>query len=104
VTPERELPEPVRAALCALDVGPPPGDLADRAYRRAMAEGRPLSLLERFVLAGRRAVLAGAVAATAVWCAVWIAGAEPDPSAEVTLVPDPRELALSVWAGEELGR
>jgi hypothetical protein len=90
----------IQAALRRLDPGQPAPDLTDKAWRRAMAEGRPPSFAERFVLAGRRMVLAGALASAAIWIMVLRDEAGEHEPAVVAM--DPRELALSAWAGEGL--
>lgn len=98
MTRDRDLDAGVRRALGALDSGEPRPDLADRAYRRAMAEGRAPTFAERFVLAGRSMVLAGAAVAAAVWLGVILRGG--DASIAAADPADATEL-LSVWAGEE---
>jgi hypothetical protein len=103
VTGERDLLDrEVIVALRQLDPGQAPGDLAERAFRRAMAEGRPPSLLERFVFAGRRAVLVGALATAAVWCGLLLRGDQAG-SSPAAASADPAELAISAWTGEEIG-
>src|SRR5690606_17887040 len=98
-----ELDRDVVEALRALDPGPPPEGLADRAFRRAMAEGRPPTLVERFVLAGRRVVLAGAALAAAVWIGLFLRGGDPAAGAldQAMVAADPVELTFTVWTGEE---
>lgn len=91
----------IEAALRALDPGPPAPDLAERAFRRALAEGRPASFVERFVLAGRRLVLAGVMTAAAVWAGLILRGGETR-GPETAVAPSPVELAVSVWSGEEV--
>ena len=95
-----DLAPEVLGALREMDPGPAPADLAERAFRRAMAEGRAPSLVERFVLAGRRAVLVGALAAAAVWCGLLLRG-EESGAAQAAAMADPAELAIAVWTGEE---
>jgi hypothetical protein len=90
----------IAAALRALDPGPPPADLAERAFRRAVAEGRPVSFVERFVLAGRRLVLVGVVASAAVWAGLLLRGDDPSLP-ETAVAPSPIELSVAVWSGDE---
>jgi hypothetical protein len=96
-----ELDPAVRAALRAGDPGAPPADLADRAFRRAMAEGASPGWLEGFVGAARRLALATAVAAAAAWVVVVARGgvAEAAPAAEVA-ASDPLAVEVAAWSGE----
>jgi len=96
--------EAAAASLRARGPTPAPAGLADRAFRAAMqqADAAP-PLAASFIAAARRAVLAGAVAAAAVWLGLAATGAAPGgaPAAHVA-AEDPMELALHVqlWAPE----
>ncbi len=92
---DRELTE----ALRRIDPGPARDDLAERAFRRAIAEARPVTFAERFAGAGRRLVLGAAAVAVAVWIGVLLhAPGDPQPS---VAGGDPVDAALSVWTGDE---
>jgi len=84
------------AALALRASGPtpvPPG-LAERAFRAAVAPRAPAAW---FVPAARRAVLAGALAAAAVWAGVLADGAATRPAAPPQ---DPIEVAVQLWMAE----
>ncbi|HUS67387.1 MAG TPA: hypothetical protein VMZ28_22775 [Kofleriaceae bacterium] len=89
----------IKDALQRIDPGAAPADLADRAFRRAMAAGRAVTFAERFAGAGRRLVLGAAAVAVAVWIGVLLRPAE-DPAASAAIEGDPIDAALVVWAGE----
>jgi hypothetical protein len=82
----------LQAALRRLDPGAPRADLVDRAFRRAMAAGRAVTLAERFVGAGRRLVLGSVAVAAAVWIGLYLR----TPAEPVVVV-------LSMWTGDEVG-
>jgi hypothetical protein len=88
----------IKDALRRLDPGAPRADLADRAFRRAMAEGRPPGFVERFAGAGRRLVLGAAAVAAAVWIGLLLR----TPDAPVTASGDPVDVVLSVWTGDDM--
>ncbi len=73
---------------------PVPGGLAERAFRAALAAERGPSLASWFVAAGRRAAVAGAIAALAIW--VGVLAARRSPRAEAT-AQDPIEVAVQLW-------
>lgn len=89
----------IKDALQRIDPGPVPADLADRAFRRAMASGRAVTFAERFAGAGRRLVLGAAAVAVAVWIGVLVRPAD-EPAASAAIDGDPVDAALVVWTGE----
>ncbi len=99
------------ALLRAAPLPAPPADLAERAYRGALAQSllparAALGLGSAFVLLGRRALLAGALALAAAWGGQLLFQ-RLDPahtaSAELErLAADPAEIAVTLWATEVL--
>lgn len=81
-------------ALRASGPTPVPADLADRAWRKAMAAPAP-GFLDRFVPVAGRAALAAAAAALLLWGSVAALGSRPASSATVT-PSDPLEVAVAV--------
>jgi anti-sigma factor RsiW len=95
--------EAAARALRASGPTPLPPGLADRAWRAAMTAPARAAREAGFVLAARRALLAGALAAAAAWLAVLAdAGSLPAPGAAAG-AQDPLEVAMLLWTGEAGG-
>jgi anti-sigma factor RsiW len=105
--------EGVAGALRARGPTPAPAGLTERVFRAAMAERARPPLAAWFVGAARKAVLAGAVAAVAVWLGVLASGGAPELARAPAPAPsqaglaalaadDPMELATAVqlWTAE----
>ena len=90
----------LRDALRRIDRGPPRADLAERAFRRAMAEARPITFAERFAGVGRRLVLGAAAVAVAIWIGVLVRPTR-DPAPSAAVADDAIDAALIVWAGDD---
>jgi len=77
---------------------PVPAGLAERAWHAALDPGRSPSLESWFVTTARRAALAGAVAALAVWAGVLAARTRSARPGEVeAAAQDPIEVAVQLW-------
>jgi anti-sigma factor RsiW len=91
--------EAAQRALRARGPTPVPPGLAERAWHAAMESPRRPSLAAGFVVAARRAVVAGALAAGAAWGIALVAtpteGARPAAAGE-----DAFEVAVQLWAAE----
>jgi anti-sigma factor RsiW len=75
-----------------------PAGLAERAFRAAIAAQPTPPLSSWFVAAGRRAAVAGAIAAVVIWVGVLFERtSRPRPEASAQ---DPIEVAVLLWAGE----
>jgi anti-sigma factor RsiW len=88
--------EAARALRAAGPTAVPEG-LAERAFRAAIAPRRTPAPGAWFVPAARRAALAGALAAAAVWVGVLAGGGAPRPA---DAVQDPLEVAVLLWMAE----
>jgi anti-sigma factor RsiW len=86
--------EAASRALRAAGPTPAPEGLAERAFRAAIAPRRAPAAW--FLLAGRRAALAGALVAAAVWIGVLADRGAPRPDA----APDHVEVAVQLWMAE----
>ncbi|HET8541301.1 MAG TPA: zf-HC2 domain-containing protein [Anaeromyxobacter sp.] len=90
--------EAAAGALRAAGPTPVPPSLAERAFRAATRAERPAPVAG-FLPAGRKAALAGALAAAAVWIAALATGAAPRP-APADAGQDPIEVAVLLWTAE----
>lgn len=90
-----------RAARALRASGPTavPAGLAERSWHAAMEAAPRPSLAAGFVGAGRRAVVAGALAAGAVWAAALVAAPREAPLAAAAQ-EDLLEVAVQLWAAE----
>ena len=94
--------EEAARALRALGRARAPAGLAERAWHAAVDPERGPSLALWFVRAGRRAIVAGALAAAAVWIGVLATRTPGGQAAGAASVgaQDPIEVAVQLWAGE----
>lgn len=88
--------EAAARALRASGPTPVPPGLAERAWRAAVAPRETTEPGFEFAFVARRALVAGAVAAVAIWIAALASGAPtPAPAAQ-----DPLEVAVLLWTAE----
>lgn len=77
-----------------------PEGLAERAFRTALAARPAPPLASWFVAVGRRAAVAGAIAALAIWIGVLVARSSASPA---YAAQEPIEVAVLLWTGEVAG-